>query len=253
MTTDTRPKDLALTVRLGRTDVVIRGIAKGSGMIHPNMATMLAFIAADASIRAPALRRLVSAGVKDTFNMITVDGDTSTSDMVAVMANGAAGGAPIQANSAEEKKFGAALLDLMRGLAVELARDGEGATKLIEVRVAGARNEADARAAARAVTTSNLVKTAVFGCDANWGRLAAALGNSSAQFDPENVAIKILGVTVMRRGLPVAYDEPTLQSEMKRLDRVVFEVHLGAGQAKAVAWGSDLGYDYIKINADYRT
>jgi glutamate N-acetyltransferase/amino-acid N-acetyltransferase len=253
MTTDTRAKDAGRRLRIAGADVSLRGVAKGVGMIHPNMGTMLAFIGADVAIGLAQLRRITRRAVEQTFNAVTVDGDTSTSDTVIVLANGAAGGARLRAGLPEERKFAEALTDLMRELAVELARDGEGASKLIEVTVAGARTETEAREAARKVAASNLVKTAVHGADANWGRIAMALGNAPARFDQSRVAIKILGVPVMRRGIPVDYDEPALQAEMSRRDRIEIAVRLGAGKAQAVAWGSDLTAEYIRINADYRT
>ncbi|OPZ17981.1 MAG: Arginine biosynthesis bifunctional protein ArgJ [candidate division BRC1 bacterium ADurb.BinA364] len=253
MTTDTRPKEAGRSIRLGSAQIALRGIAKGVGMIHPNMGTMLSFIATDARADAGVLRSIVRGAVDRTFNSVTVDGDTSTSDTFIVMANGAAGGPAIAPGSAEEREFAAALEETMRELAVMLAADGEGATKVIEVTVGGARSESEAREAARKVASSSLVKTAVHGNDANWGRVCAALGNAQAEFDQANVRIAILGVPVMERGLPTPYDEPPLQAEMRRRDRIVIEVDLGAGPAKATAWGSDLSAEYIRINADYRT
>lgn len=253
MTTDTYPKDAGRRVRIARTDIAMRAIAKGVGMVHPNMGTTLTFAATDAAIALPQLRKIVSAAVSETFNAVTVDGDTSTSDTLIVMANGAAGGPKIARGSAEEVKFAAALTNMLRELAIHLARDGEGATKLIECTVSGARSEAEAREAARMVCASNLLKCAINGCDANWGRVAAALGNSTAEFEQQNVAIKILGVPVMKRGLPVSYDEPALQARMRKEKTIPIEANLGAGKARATAWGSDLSVEYIKINADYRT
>ncbi|MCX7016327.1 MAG: bifunctional glutamate N-acetyltransferase/amino-acid acetyltransferase ArgJ [Candidatus Sumerlaeota bacterium] len=253
MTTDTRAKDAGRRVRIAKADLALRGVAKGVGMIHPNMATTLCFVGTDAAITRPQLKRIVRLAAERTFNAVTVDGDTSTSDTLIVMANGAAGGSKIPANSADETKFASALTDLLQELAIDLVRDGEGATKVIEVAVAGARSEAEAREAARKVASSNLVKTAIYGCDANWGRIAMALGNARAVFAQERVAIKILGVPVMRRGLPVAYDEPALQREMKARDYISIAVDLGAGRAKATAWGCDLTEGYIRINADYRS
>jgi len=253
MTTDTYEKEAGAKIRIGKADIVFRGIAKGVGMVHPNMATMLSFIATDAAIAPSRLRRIVAGEAARTFNSITVDGDTSTSDTLIVMANGAAGGQKIRSGSADERRFAKALSETMRELAIHLVRDGEGATKIIRVDVAGARSESDARDAARTVAMSNLVKTAVHGCDANWGRIAMALGNCAAAFDPSRVSIKILGVPVMRRGMPVAYDEPPLQRKMKKRDTIDIAVNLGAGKTKATAWGSDLSAEYIRINADYRT
>jgi len=253
MTTDTRPKEAGRRLRIAKTDIAVRGMAKGVGMIHPQMATTLAFVAADAAIGRAQLRHIVLRAVQETFNAVTVDGDTSTSDTLIVMANGAAGGPSIRASSSDERRFADVLTDLLRELAIELVRDGEGATKVIEVAVCGARTEAEARDAARKIAASNLVKTAIHGCDANWGRIAAALGNSTAVFDQSRVAIKILGVSVMRQGLPAPYDEPALQGEMRRRERIEIAVHLGAGKARAMAWGADLSEEYIRINADYRS
>jgi glutamate N-acetyltransferase/amino-acid N-acetyltransferase len=253
MTTDTYPKEAGRRVRIAKADVSMRGIAKGVGMIHPNMGTALVFATTDAAIALPQLRKIVKGAIDTTFNCVTVDGDTSTSDTLIVLANGASGGPKILRGSADEAKFAAALTDMLRELAIHLARDGEGATKLMECTVAGARNEAEAREAARKVCSSNLLKCAINGCDANWGRVAAALGNSTAVFNQEDVAIKILGVPVMKRGLPVPYDEPKLQAEMAKQKTITIEANLGAGKAKATAWGSDLSVEYIKINADYRT
>jgi len=253
MTTDTYPKEAARLIKLGKTPVAMRAIAKGVGMVHPMMGTVLSFAATDANIALPQLRSIVKQAVGITFNAVTVDGDTSTSDTLIVMANGASGGPRIARGSKEEAKFAAALTDMLRELAMHLARDGEGATKMMEVTVTGARTEAEALEAARKVASSNLLKCAINGCDANWGRVAAALGNSTAVFDQANVAIKILGVPVMRKGLPVVYDEPALQAEMARQKTIPIEANLGAGKAKATAWGSDLSVEYIKINADYRT
>lgn len=253
MTTDTYPKDAGRRVRIAKTEIAMRAVAKGVGMIHPNMATTLAFAATDANVALPQLRSIVKQALNDSFNAVTVDGDTSTSDTLIVMANGASGGPKIARGSADEAKFAAALRDMLQELAIHLARDGEGATKLIQVTVKGARSEAEAREAARTVAASNLLKCAINGGDANWGRVAAALGNSPAAFEQQNVAIKILGVPVMRRGLPAAYDEPALQARMREEKTIPIEANLGAGKAAATAWGSDLSVEYIRINADYRT
>src|SRR5690606_31110581 len=207
MTTDTAPKEIAVEFTLKGRTVRLGGIAKGSGMIHPNMATMLAFITTDAAVTPEALRRATVGSVERTYNRITVDGDTSTNDMVLVLANGAAGNEPVDVGEPELAVFQEALDYVNTYLAKEIARDGEGATKLIEVRVEGAADEADAVQAARAIAGSSLVKTAVYGNDANWGRILAAVGYSGVDFDPAAVDTLIGDVLVARRGAPVAFDE----------------------------------------------
>jgi len=252
MTTDTFPKQTAVQVELGGVVVTIGAMAKGSGMIHPNMATMLGFVTTDAAVTPAALRKALQEGAARSFNMITVDGDTSTNDMVIAMANGLAGNPTVTADSRDYPAFAAALEQVLVYLAREIARDGEGATKLIEVRVQGARSLEDARLAARAVCGSSLVKAAVFGEDANWGRVLAALGYSGAQFDPGRVDLWLGGVQMMAAGAPVAFDEKAA-AEVLRGREVVFTAHLHAGDAAATAWGCDLTYDYVKINGSYRT
>ena len=252
MTTDTFPKQTAVQVTIGGATVTIGAMAKGSGMIHPNMATMLGFVTTDADVDAAALRSALQEATERSFNMITVDGDTSTNDMVVVLANGLAGNPRITADSVHYREFADALAAVLIHLAKEIARDGEGATKLIEVRVKGAPTLADARKAARSVCGSNLVKAAVFGEDANWGRVLAALGYSGAQFDPAKVDLWLGDVQMMRAGEPLAFDEETAARVLSRKE-VVFTADLHAGDAEATAWGCDLTYDYVKINGSYRT
>lgn len=252
MTTDTFPKQVAVRLDVGGAAVTIGAMAKGSGMIHPNMATMLGFVTTDAAVDAAALQAALRAATDRSFNMITVDGDTSTNDMVVVLANGLAGNPPITPDSAHYPAFAEALTAVLIHLAKEIARDGEGATKLIEVRVRGARSLEEARKAARAVCGSSLVKAAVFGADANWGRVLAALGYSGAQFDPDRVDLWLGDVQLMRAGEPLAFDEEAA-ARLLREKEVVFTADLHAGEAEATAWGCDLTYDYVRINGSYRT
>lgn len=252
MTTDTMQKEAAMEIELGGKTVTLGAMAKGSGMIHPNMATMLGFITTDAAIDAQALHKALKTVVDVTFNMISVDGDTSTNDMVAIMANGLAGNPMVTADSAEWGVFVEALQTLCTTMAKAIAQDGEGATKLIEATVTGAKSEADARKAAKAIINSSLVKAAVFGEDANWGRIACALGYSGAEFDPQNVAIYLGDVQVAKDGMGLAFDEDKAALVLKE-KQVTITAELGAGEHQATAWGCDLTYDYVKINADYRS
>jgi len=228
-------------------------MAKGSGMIHPNMATMLAFITTDAAVDQGVLQELVSRAVDDTFNMITVDGDTSTNDMVLCMANGRAGNAPItRADEDGARALAGALQWVMGYLARAIARDGEGATKLVEIRVEGAPDREAARRIARSVAGSNLVKTAVHGRDANWGRIFCAAGYAGVDFDPDRVDIAIGDVQVAAGGQGLPFDEARAW-EVLGEDDVVITLNLNAGTASAVAWTCDLSAEYIRINASYRT
>lgn len=252
MTTDTFDKQFAVQVELSGTPVTIGAMAKGSGMIHPNMATMLGFVTTDAAVDAGALHVALKAATDKSFNMITVDGDTSTNDMVVALANGLAKNPRIMVGSAEYGIFAAALEEVLIHLAREIARDGEGATKLLEVRVKGAPTVADARKAARAVCQSPLVKTAVFGEDANWGRVLAALGYSGAEFNPAGVDLWLGDLPMMKAGAPLPLDEEAAAKILKE-KTVVFTADLHSGDAEATAWGCDLSYDYVKINGSYRT
>lgn len=252
MTTDTVAKEAAVSLAIGNKTVTIGAMAKGSGMIHPNMATMLAFITTDAVIDSAALENALKHCVSQSFNMISVDGDTSTNDMVAIMANGTAENEPLTKDSEELAIFIEGLQIVCTTLAKAIAADGEGATKLIEATVSGAVNEEDARLAAKAVVSSSLVKAAVFGEDANWGRIACALGYSGAEFDPDRVAIFIGDVPVAKDGMGLAFDEEKASAVLKE-KTVSIKVSLGMGDYSATAWGCDLTYDYVKINADYRS
>ena len=247
MTTDTVPKEIA--VRCGGFS--IGAMAKGSGMIHPNMATMLAFITTDAEVAWPLLEASLKEAVAKSFNMISVDGDTSTNDMVLVLANGASG-VKVEPGTKEEARFSRALEYVCTELAKMIVRDGEGATKLIEVRVRGARSVEDARLAVRAITRSPLVKTAIFGEDANWGRILCAAGYSGAELVLENVRVELGDILVFDRGAGVPFDEGAAKEVLAQKD-VVITVDLGAGDAEATGWTCDLTYEYVRINADYRT
>jgi glutamate N-acetyltransferase/amino-acid N-acetyltransferase len=252
MTTDTYPKEIALQLELGGTTITIGGVAKGSGMVHPDMATILGFITTDAKISLDALKMALKKGNEDSFNMISVDGDTSTNDMVLAMANGLAGNPEIQVGTPLFEEFANALKYVLIFLAKEVARDGEGATKLLEVQVQGAISVEDAKIAARSVCSSLLVKTAIFGKDANWGRILCALGYSGAAFDPNSVDLYIGNVQVMEKGTPLVFDEAAAL-EILSQSQVLVTANLHGGKASATSWGCDLSYDYVKINGAYRT
>jgi glutamate N-acetyltransferase/amino-acid N-acetyltransferase len=257
MTTDTVPKVAGTSCRIDGKDVRLAGIAKGSGMIHPNMATMLGFVLSDAEISGSALREAVRRSADRSFNMISVDGDTSTNDMLLVLANGASAAPRIESLSDEAgRSFYRALEELVQELAVSIARDGEGATKLLEVRVEGAADERAAGTLARAVTRSNLVKAAFFGEDANWGRVLAAMGAAGTSFDPSAVHISFSSeggeVELMRDGSPLEFDEEEAAAVLAE-EEIGIRIGLGDGAASATAWGCDLSYEYVKINGDYRT
>jgi glutamate N-acetyltransferase/amino-acid N-acetyltransferase len=253
MTTDTVAKEIAIEVRDGdRVLYSLGGCCKGSGMIHPNMATMLAYVTTDAAVDRDLLRNAVKQAADATFNMVTVDGDTSCSDTLLVMANGAAGGELIRAGTPEASRFSEALLFLCTELSRKLARDGEGATHLITVEVIGAASLAEARDVAHTLALSSLVKTAVAGNDPNWGRILVAAGRSGAQVDARKTCVKLQGVPLFDRGVVLDFDEEDVHERMKQ-DEVVIEVDLGLGSANATAWGCDLTTDYVHINADYRT
>jgi glutamate N-acetyltransferase/amino-acid N-acetyltransferase len=251
MTTDTFTKEVAVRVSAGGQDYVIGGCAKGSGMIHPDMATMFCWLTTDAAVERRFLAYALHAAVGDSLNMISVDGDTSTSDTTAVLANGAAGGPPIEQSTPRGTAFARALRYVCVSLARMLARDGEGADKLIEVRIEGAANEREARAAARTVTASPLVKSAVHGNDPNWGRVLMAIGRSGAGIDLDRARVW-LGPIPVYRGAPVKYDERAA-SRYLRGEEVLLRADLGTGAAKAAAWGCDLTPEYVRINSDYTT
>ncbi|HML97568.1 MAG TPA: bifunctional glutamate N-acetyltransferase/amino-acid acetyltransferase ArgJ [Tepidiformaceae bacterium] len=248
MTTDTRPKHGA--VRFG--PYTLGGCCKGSGMIHPNMATMLAFLTTDAPVEQGFLRRALSDSVDRSFNLVSVDGDTSPSDTVLLFANGAAGGDPIDERSDLAGEFVAALDALCIFLAKEIARDGEGATKLVEFRVSGAATVDEARALVRLLSTSYLLKSAIHGADPNWGRIAAVIGRSGLAVNEPGVTIAICGTRVFENERPTDFEPDRLSAAM-RGDTVVIEVDLGAGDGEATGWGCDLSAAYVSINADYHT
>jgi glutamate N-acetyltransferase/amino-acid N-acetyltransferase len=251
MTTDTHRKEIAVRFRANRHEYTLAGCAKGSGMIHPDMATMFCFLTTDAPIEQRFLRAMLHDAVEDSLNMISVDGDTSTSDTTAIIANGAAGGPMIDAASPAAAAFEAALRHVCTVLARMLARDGEGAQKLIEVRIEGARSDKDARAAARTVTASPLVKSAVHGNDPNWGRVLMAVGRSGAHINVAQSAVWLGDVRVFH-GVPVPFDARAV-SRYLRSEEVLIRVDLGAGEATATAWGCDLTPEYVHINSDYTT
>jgi glutamate N-acetyltransferase / amino-acid N-acetyltransferase len=252
MTTDTRPKEIALAFDLDGQRVVIGGIAKGSGMIHPNMGTMLAFITSDAAVSPAFLAEALRRSVERSFNMVTVDGDTSTNDTAAVLANGQAGNAPIEAGTTAAGAFQEGLNRVTAYLAQQIARDGEGASKFVEVRVSGARNEGDARLAARAIAGSSLTKAAVYGSDPNWGRILCAAGYSGADVDQAQADVTVGEVALMRGGEILPFDKARASAALRGPD-VLLAVNLHLGDGEAVAWGCDLTEQYVKINAEYTT
>jgi glutamate N-acetyltransferase/amino-acid N-acetyltransferase len=252
LTTDTCTKEAVATVEIGGEVVTVGGVAKGSGMIHPNMATMLAFVTTDAAVEKECLQNALNGATERTFNRITVDGDTSTNDMVLLMANGAAGNGPLRQDSSDYPAFEETVEAVMRELAKEIARDGEGATKLIEVVVEGAKDEASAAALAKAVVGSSLVKAAAYGEDANWGRVLAAMGYAGVPFDPEGVEIQFGSVKVFEKGEPVAHDAAEANATLAE-GEIVITARLGEGEGSASAWGCDLTHEYVEINGSYRS
>ena len=256
LTTDTKTKLASVEVEIDGKSVTISGMAKGSGMIHPNMATMLCFIITDATIGHEALQKLLGKGICDSFNMISVDGDTSTNDSVIVLANGASGCGEIEEGSTAYAAFAAAFDQVLGELARQIVKDGEGASRFIEMRVTGASSKADARTLARAVISSSLVKAAFFGADANWGRILCAMGYSGASFNPDLVDLDFISakgkIRVLEGGVPLPFDEDEAKAILLEKEvAVLADCHQGDGEA--VAWGCDLTYDYVKINGDYRS
>ena len=255
MTTDTHPKEIALEFTVAGKPVRIGAIAKGSGMIHPNMATMLLFMTTDAKVAPAVLQKALSTVVPATFNQISVDGDTSTNDTVLLLASGLSG-AEIAEGTPDYDTFVAALTKVAEHLSRELAGDGEGATKLLECRVAGGASDKDARLAAKAVMNSALLKSAMFGADANWGRVLCAIGYSGAQVDVRRVDVAFESaagrVEVCRDGAGIPFSEEEAKHVLGA-DEIIIDIRLRDGAAGAVAWGCDLTYDYVKINGDYRT
>lgn len=256
MTTDTISKEIAVSFELDGKEITVGGMSKGSGMIHPNMCTMLAYITTDMAISKELLQEALSTSVVDTFNMITVDGDTSTNDTCLVMANGMAGNTEVTQKGEAYDKFFEALNYVCTYLAKKMAGDGEGATKLFEAKVVNARSKEDARTLSRAIVGSNLSKAAIYGCDANFGRFLCAMGYSGAQFDQNDVELFFESengrLQVFDHGTPIVFDEEKALQIMKA-DAVTVYVDMHEGEAEATAWGCDLTYDYVKINADYRS
>ena len=256
MTTDTKPKHIAVTIELGGKIVTIGACCKGSGMIHPNMATMLGFITTDCNISKELLNKALKEIVADTFNMVSVDRDTSTNDTVLLLANGLANNEKITSENDDYYKFKEALYYVNEYLAKAIAGDGEGATKLLEVQVHGANSIKQAKVIAKSVCTSPLVKTAVYGNDANWGRLLCAMGYSGEEFDPYNVDLSIASehgtLQLVTKGMATDYSEELATKILSSSEvKAIIDIH--NGEYKATAWGCDLTYDYVKINADYRS
>ncbi len=256
MTTDTCKKEIALQVEIDGVTVTIGGMAKGSGMIHPNMCTMLSFITTDAAISKSALQKALSADVEDTYNMISVDGDTSTNDTVLVLANGMAGNQEIVEDTESYEIFAKGLREVNEYLAKQMAGDGEGATALFEVNVIGAETKEQAKILSKSIACSNLVKTAIAGHDANWGRIICAMGYSGAQFDPEKVDLffesKAGKIQITENGVALNYSEEKA-TEILSQEVVIATADIKMGNEKATAWGCDLTHGYISINADYRS
>lgn len=255
MTTDTVNKEIAVSVEIDGKEVIIGGMCKGSGMIHPNMCTMLAFLGSDVAITKELLQEAVSEVVNETFNMITVDGDTSTNDTFMIMANGMSGAA-ITSKGRDYDAFREALMYVCRNLAMRMAADGEGATKLFEAEVVNAKSKDDARTLSKAIVGSALSKAAIFGRDANFGRFLCAMGYSGAKFDEVDVELYFVSkagkLKVFDHGVPLAFDEEEAVRIMSE-DAVTVYVNMNEGEGCATAWGCDLTYDYVKINADYRS
>ena len=256
MTTDTEKKEAAVEIEIGGKTVTVGGMCKGSGMIHPNMCTMLGFITSDVDISKELLQEALSEDIKDTYNMVSVDGDTSTNDTVLLLANGQAGNPKITEKNADYEEFKKALNYVNTTLAKKIAGDGEGATALFEVKVIGAATKAEAVTLSKSVVTSSLTKAAIYGHDANWGRILCALGYSGVQFDPEKVDLyfesKAGKIKIIENGVSTGYSEEEATKILSE-EAVTAIADMKMGDASATAWGCDLTYDYIKINADYRS
>jgi len=253
MTTDAFPKMSSRTLNLGGAEINILGLAKGAGMIHPDMATMLAFVMTDACLADGLLEGVLEKSVKASFNRITVDRDTSTNDMALLLASGVAGNDVIAEGSEDLERFNRAVDEIMLDLAKMIVRDGEGATKLVRIQVEGAVDDSEALVAARSIATSQLVKTAFFGEDANWGRIIAAAGYAGVDLDPDQVSIRFDQVTMVEKGLGLGPEQEAIASEVLKQPEFTVTVNLGSGDGSAYYYTSDLSYEYVKINADYRT
>jgi len=252
LTTDLVKKTVAVELEVDGLKVKVAGAAKGSGMIHPNMATMLGFVTTDAAIESEYLQTILGEATNLTFNMITVDGDTSTNDMLVAMASGLAGNEGLTPQHKDWEAFKSAIIYVCEVLAKAIARDGEGATKLVEVRVQGAQTDEAAQAIAKTVIGSSLVKSAVFGADANWGRIIAAIGRAGQKVNPNTVDIALGDIVTLKQSAPVVFDEDQALEYLQG-DTVVINIDLHMESGSAVAWGCDLTYDYVRINAAYRT
>lgn len=252
LTTDTNTKEIVVTEKINGQLVTMAGVAKGSGMIHPNMATMLAFITTDACISAQLLQTLLAQKTETTFNQITVDGDTSTNDMVLVLANGLAKNPVIEENSAAYEKFVAMFQLVSETLAKMIAKDGEGATKLIEAQVTGARDALEARLVAKKIVGSSLVKTAIFGEDPNWGRIICAVGYAGSQTDPEKIDMWIGNQQLLKQSQPQLFNKKIMKETLEK-ETIIIKVELNIGTESGKAWGCDLTYKYIEVNALYHT
>jgi glutamate N-acetyltransferase / amino-acid N-acetyltransferase len=253
LTTDVKIKEAALKARIGGRVVTIGGMAKGSGMIHPDLATLLAYVTTDAVIDQATLQRVLVRAVATSFNCISVDGDTSTNDTVLCLANGMAGNTRLQDGSAGAAVFQALVDRVCQMLAMKICRDGEGVTKLVEIIVRGAKTPADARRIAQAVGTSSLVKTAFFGEDANWGRIMAAVGRAGVRIDPKRISLNFDGIRIVGRGTTMGPAAERRISRVVRRRAFTITVHLGLGSASARLWTTDLSSDYVRINASYRS
>lgn len=252
MTTDTVPKTARMEIDLGDATVRLGGMCKGSGMIHPNMATLLAYVTTDAAVEPGLMSKLVRSIADRSFNQVTIDGDSSTNDTFLILANGAAGNEPIREGTTRADQLEAALVQVARELSRSIARDGEGATKLITVKVTDAMSDADARTAARAVASSSLVKTAVHGGDPNWGRIVCALGYSGAELALDRLHLTVGGLVVFERGAGVDVDLAAVRRAFEQPE-IEIAATLGLGEGSAEAWGCDLSEEYVRINADYTT
>jgi len=256
LTTDTFTKEIAVELKCGETTVRIGGMAKGSGMIHPNMATMLSFITTDADIDNTFLQSLLGDSISTSYNMISVDGDTSTNDTVLVLANGASGSPLIDADSPYQEAFKEAFTYVHTELAKLIVKDGEGASKFVEVSVTGAISDEDASLLARSIVSSSLVKAAFFGADANWGRILCAMGYSKATFDPSKVTMRYRSdkgsIVVVEEGKPLSFDEELAKKILKE-HIINLDIMLEDGDSHAMSWGCDLSYEYVRINGDYRS
>ena len=253
LTTDLRPKTVVVRGKIGGNVVTIGGMAKGSGMIHPNMATMLAYLTTDAAIAPAALQHALKSAVDQSFNCITVDGDTSTNDTVLCLANGLAKNSLIRQGTAHYRRFAQLLTEASEQLALAICRDGEGVTKVVKVLVTGAATATAAKRVAATIATSNLVKTALFGEDANWGRVMGAIGRSGVPIDPNKVAVRFDDVAMVKRGMGAGLAAEQKIAEVFKRKEFTITADLGQGRAQAHMWTTDLSYDYVRINASYRS